>query len=734
VRTAFALAVVAMALGTRAFADNAAEVMELGRVEVVGTTPLPGLGTPLADVPANVQSFGADDLARQRPSGIASFLDRNAASVSIGAAQGNVFQPDVSYRGFSASPLLGVPQGIAVFQDGARVNEAFGDVVNWDLIPPSAIASIQLLPGASAAFGPNALGGALAVYTKSGSAFPGGAAEAEAGSFGRRSIVVQHGASSGPWDSFATADAIDDRGWAEHNPSRVRRFFGKLGHQTHASDLDIALTLADNTLEGTQTLPVSFLDDIRKAYTWPDRNENRLGFLTAKGSVFLGENALLGANAHWRHERSDALASNVSEDGSDSPATNDRSTTDQSSAGAGMQLTFDRRSGERPLRLVAGASFDRSTVRFASESQPAEFTADRGTRALGDFAVATDAATRQDEHAFFARATLSIAQGWIIDLADRWQETRVRVEDRSGADPALDGSHRFSRALPAAGLTWHAAKPLTLYGSYSEGMRAPTAMELTCADPGAPCKLPNEFLSDPALAAVVSRSGEIGARGHAGMWRWNAAAYRTDLENDIQLVSSGASTAGFFMNMGRTRREGFELGATAHADAVTLELRYGYVRATFRSDFVEASANNSTADANGAIAVHAGDRIPAIPARTFKLRAGYSLSERASIDASVVAASASYARGDENNRDAAGHVPGYAVLNLDARWAPARDVELFARIDNVLDVHYATFGILGRNFFTGPGRTFAPDDAVPEQFRGMGAPFGAWAGVRYAWR
>src|SRR3954469_11599649 len=165
--------------------DTPAEVMELGRIDVVGTTPLPGLGTPLANVPANVQVFGARGMERQRPIALPDFLERNAAATAINSSQGNAFQPDLLYRGFVASPLLGLPQGLSVFQDGVRINEPFGDVVNWDLVPQSAIASMQLVPGSAAVFGPNTLGGALAIYTKSGSQFPGGALEAYAGSFGR---------------------------------------------------------------------------------------------------------------------------------------------------------------------------------------------------------------------------------------------------------------------------------------------------------------------------------------------------------------------------------------------------------------------------------------------------------------------------------------------------------------------------------------------------------------------
>jgi len=44
-----------------------------------------------------------------------------------------------------------------------------------------------------------------------------------------------------------------------------------------------------------------------------------------------------------------------------------------------------------------------------------------------------------------------------------------------------------------------------------------------------------------------------------------------------------------------------------------------------------------------------------------------------------------------------------------------------------------TFGILGSNYFRGPGGTFDASLATPEQFRSPGAPFGAWLGIRYRW-
>src|SRR5262249_52786700 len=173
--------------------ENPAEALELPTVEVVGTTPLPGIGTPTRDVPANVQIYTSKDLAGQRQNNVTDYLEQNPSGISSNAAQGNPFQPDINFRGFSASPLLGTPQGVSVFQDGVRVNEPFGDVVNWDLVPQSAIASIQLIPGSNPTFGLNTLGGAVAVYTKSGAEYPGGAVQISGGSFGRRTAGVEWG-------------------------------------------------------------------------------------------------------------------------------------------------------------------------------------------------------------------------------------------------------------------------------------------------------------------------------------------------------------------------------------------------------------------------------------------------------------------------------------------------------------------------------------------------------------
>jgi outer membrane receptor protein involved in Fe transport len=737
-----ALALAASHATSRA-GDNPAEAVELSRVNVIGTTTLPGLGTPLRDVPANVQVFGAREMQGQRQGNLAEFLESNPTSVSVNAAQGNRYQADISFRGFTASPLLGVPQGLSVFQDGVRINEPFGDVVNWDLLPQSAIASIQLVPGSNPLFGLNTLGGALSVYTKSGSDNRGTVAEVSGGSFGRRTAQIEHGGASGPWDWFATANVSHERGWAEHNPSRVEQVFAKLGYQTEDTDVDVSFTGADNRLEGTQTLPLSYLDTPRQAYTFPDINRNRLGMLALKGSRFLTREILLGGNAYVRHYRNSSLSSNVNDEFgqiSDAgqvdtvQALNDRSTIDQTSYGLGLQLTVDHQLFGMQNQWVVGTSADVGRARFTQESQPAEFDALRGAVATGDFAPETRARTRNRTLALFLMDTLKLTPRWTLTASGRYNDAHVSIRDESGEAPELDGDHAFRRFNPAIGFNFNPSTELTAYASYNEGMRAPTAIELTCADPLAPCKLPNAFLADPPLAKVIAKTVEVGARGKRGGLSWSAALYRTELDDDIQFVSSGnAFNAGYFRNVGKTRREGAELTLGSALGLLDLVVRYSVIHAVYVDGFIEHSPNNASADAGGDIAVRPGSRVTGIPRQTLRVRLDADLSHGWRLGASLAASSSSWARGNENNEDPLGRAGGYAVLNLDARWTLAKGVELFVRADNVFDRRYANFGILGRNVFANPARTFDPDNGVKEVFLGQGAPRGTWLGLRLAW-
>jgi outer membrane receptor protein involved in Fe transport len=485
---------------------------------------------------------------------------------------------------------------------------------------------------------------------------------------------------------------------------------------------------------------LSFLDNIRQAYTFPDQNHNKLAFVTAKGSHFLTDDALLGGNLYYRHYRTGNISSNVNDDFDDDgiQATNDASDIDQNGYGGGLQLVLTSRPMGRKNQLTLGATGDVASARFTQTSQDAEFTPDRDAVGIDDFTLETDADTRTRYFGAYVADTFNVSSLWTLTASGRYNYARIRIADRTGDAPLLNGESSFSRFNPAVGVNFNPTQNLTAYASYNEGVRAPTAIELTCADPDAPCKLPNDFLADPPLHAVVSKTVEVGARGLVGnILQWSAAVYRTRLENDIEFISAGAgaTNAGYFANIGNTRRQGVELGIQTHLKPVSLAVRYTFLDATFQSSFEQSSPANSSADADGAIQVVPGDRIPANPRHIVKVRADWEVTPRLLIGANLLVSAGSYARGDENNQDVNGQLPGYTLLNLDGRWLVSRRFEIFARVNNVFDRRYANFGVVGENFFTGPGRTFGPavgEDPVAEQFRGPGAPRGAWVGVRYS--
>jgi iron complex outermembrane recepter protein len=737
---------------TPAFAENPAAELEAPTIEVVGTTPLPGLGTPINQVPANVQAHTGKEIAVQGGVSVGDFLDANLSGVSVNQGQNNPHQPDVNFRGLTASPLLGTPQGLSVFMDGVRINEPFGDAVNWDFVPQNAISTINLIPGSNPVFGLNTLGGALSINTKSGFQYPGSTVSALAGSWGRKSFEFEHGGHGEKNDVYIAGTFFDEDGWRDYSPSQVRQVFAKFGREEAETDFDLSIVLADNTLEGTQALPISYLGNRKQAYTWPDRNENQLVFLNGRASHFIDDATLLAANVYLRKYTNNSFNSNVNDDCEDTAinpgscvggfavgepqAINDRSKIDTDGYGGTVQLTLLGDVQGRKNSLTLGASADLGRTDFTQSEENADFTPQRGTVGEGVTTQITNVKTTNNYYGLFFTDTHSLSERLHLTVSGRYNWAKVSLRDQSGIDPQLNGDHSFKRFNPAVGVNFNPSPTLSSYASYSEGMRAPTPVELTCADPAAPCRLPNNFLADPPLNKVVSKTMEAGLRGKIADGGWNIAAFNTELNDDIQFISSGSSTnAGFFQNVGKTRRRGLEAGMTLKAGIVNLSANYSYVRATFESSFLVNSPNNSTAqDLDGDnsaddIQVSPGKRIPGIPAQAIKARAELAATESIQIGATLNRYGPQYARGDENNRDANGAIPGYTLVHLDAHYQASKQLQLFAKVNNLFDRKYETLGVLGENFFV--NGTFNAQNVAPEQFRSVGSERGFWVGVKY---
>ena len=312
----------------------------------------------------------------------------------------------------------------------------------------------------------------------------------------------------------------------------------------------------------------------------------------------------------------------------------------------------------------------------------------------------------------------------------------------------------FARFNPAAGVTFDVSPAINLYAGYGEGSRAATSIELGCADPEEPCKLPNAMAGDPPLNQVVTRTVEGGIRGTYARLAWYAGAFRAENRDDILFVTSEQTGFGYFKNFGKTRRQGLELGARSQVGRVSFGAGYTFLRATFESEETVNGESNSTNDAaedgapglEGVIEIAPGDRLPFIPKHLFKVFGDVQLTSRFSIDIDVVASGGSYARGNENNLHepdgtyyfGEGVVDGYAVVNLGARYSLTSRVQLIGQINNVFDTRYATGAQLGPAGFTESG-TFVARSLpaingqfpVPQTtFLAAGAPSRAWIGAR----
>jgi outer membrane receptor protein involved in Fe transport len=769
--------------------SNPATAHELPQITVIGTTPLSGLGLSLNQVPSNVQTANSKDLQRQQSLDLADFLNNNFSGISISESQDNPFQPDVNYHGFTASPLLGTPVGLSVYVDGVRVNESFGDTVNWDLIPESAISTVTLMAGSNPVFGLNTLGGALAIQTKSGHNNPGTEFEANGGSFGRRAFQAETGGEFGHFDYFLTGNYFDENGWRDLSPTHVYQAFGKVGWQNEKTDIDLSYTYADSSLIGNGATPQSMLDFRRESiFSAPDFTHNLLDFVNLNGTQFLADTLLLSGNAYFRQlitnsNNGDVNDDNYLSDGYGGPpidctapptsladnaycsnGINRASRLTQRTTGFGVQLTESHDLFGAKNQAVVGVNFDHSTDAYSQNFQYATLTPERtavsnvnpfnpaetvnslsGSNKIFGIYV-TDTFSPNSLLHFTASARYNrnteVLNGYSVDtdigdFGDSFNQANALVEN-----------HTYSRVNPAFGFTVTPGNKLTLYADYNEASRAPTVIELGCSDPENPCGLPNDFAGDPNLKQVVARTVELGARGNSEdkAFNWSVDVFRTVNSNDIQFIATTTSQ-GYFDNVGNTRRQGADLAVGGKLADLSWRLVYSFVDATYQSNFEVNGESNSTADADGNIQVRPGDRIPLIPRHTGRVVLGYDVNKSWDVGANVIVSSGVFLHGNENNANQAGGtngegaevagsgwISGYAVLNLHSTYHIGKSADVFVRVANVFDKNYATAGFLTSNSFNPNGSFRAdPDDWTNENSVSPAQPRAVWVGMRYRW-
>jgi iron complex outermembrane receptor protein len=755
---------------------------ELSTVTVIGTTPVPGAGIDADKVPSNVESVRASDLSREGTTSLSRALNNQLGSVNIDDTLADPFQPDIFYRGFDASPVLGSPQGLAVYQNGVRINEAFGDAVNWDLIPDIAINQIDVI-SANPVYGLNALGGAVTITMKNGFNYQGGELELSGGSFKQHSGTAQFGTNDGQLGIYAGGRILDEDGWRFFAHDRIRQFYTAASAHTDTATLDLTYSHADNQLFGPGAAPVQSLAiDPRNVFTGPQATLNRLDFVTLDGTYAFAKDLSAQGVLYYRNYRqfvSNGNATNdtacttdtgagllcqadgvtpltnaagqalpdISNGGAVPIGENDFENIHSRSLGGSAQITARREVAGHGNQFAAGASIDTAHIDFFSGAeigtigpdlivQPSDLVVDT-PEGTGFPATPVILKATNKYYGLFVTDTFDVTQALAVTASGRYNIAEIDLFDQRGTD--LNGRNRYTHFNPAIGATYKLLPNVTAYVGYATTNRAPTASEIECSDPLLPCLLPANLAGDPpTLRQVVAHTYELGLRGRLavpamgnGALTWNVGAFRTNLNDDIYAISTSLST-GFFQNIGSTRRQGVDAGLTYTSSQWDAYLNYSFVDATFESPFAISSSSNPFRDPNGNIQVEPEDHLPGIPQHRIKAGADYKILPNWAVGGTVIYVSTQFYKGDESNQNAP--LPGYQVVNLHTTYQFWKKSEIFLTVNNVFDRHYATFGIFADP--TGVGAPGIPpganpnDPGVDNRFQNPAAPRAVFAGVR----
>ncbi|MEP6484391.1 MAG: TonB-dependent receptor [Rudaea sp.] len=750
-------------------AQNASEqpdTEELNTIKVIGITPQQGAELPESSIPYNVQTTTAGALDRSQTFNITDYMNRNLTGVTINSAQSNPLQPNLQFRGFTASPLLGGSEGVSVYVDGVRVNEVFGDSVNWDLIPEEIISKMSVISGANPVYGLNTLGGAIEITTRNGFTDPGLHAQTSGGSWGRSESSVQGGNNNGTWGYYLLADHFEERGWRDYSNSNANNFLGTGSYRSDGVTLDLHLAHAETKLNGNGATPLGAIAERpQSVFTAPDRTQNYYDLINLQGSYKFNDNSIVSATVFARQvntrsyngdatdfeacdDNEEILCNGdgspvVDQNGNQVPTTfdaiNNIGVRKQRSLGGSLQWVFKQSVFGLRNQFAAGLDYDHGRVNYNSVVEASRLIvldnlplssltqAETGVfvpdQALDVHATAVTSGV-------YATDTINLNDRLALTVSGRYNHTQSNLQDLSGTNPDLNGNHTFSRLNPAIGLAYQFSSSLNVYGGYNESTRAPTAVELACASADAPCKLPNEFVADPDLKQVVAKNYEAGIRGQfdGGMFgatRWKAGVFRTTNDDDLIFQATGGaqSNEGFFANVGQTRRQGVEASITGKMFDNRLDwfANYTYLDAKFLSPFSEISANHPDADPDtGLIFVKAGDRLPGLPKNQFKVGADFAITPQLTVGGDMMANSGQYYRGDEANL--LKPLGGFAVFNLRAVYRVVPHVSLYFRLQNLFDRTYSDFGVIGN------ASTVLPQFTDPRLIS-PGAPRAQWVGV-----
>ena len=762
-------------------------IEDLGTIEAIGSAPLPGIMINKNDIPNTTQSIKPEKIKKNLSKSVVDLMNENFSGLTIKDVQNGSFQKNVDYRGFTASPLLGESQGLAVYLDGVRVNESFGDTVQWELIPENAIKQIDLM-SSNPAFGLNALGGSLSLTTKKGLDFTDENnfidSTLKFGSFSYHSELMEYAIGNIENDIgiYTSIEVENEAGWRDHSDGNIKRFYSNIGKEKENFDINLSFLGGSTDLNGNGVVPIELLSKRRNSvFTWPDKTKNSLALFYGNANYYTQEDSVISSNFYLRRIHRNTLnadevdAEECAEDSAadaaelksdygfaDTPLCGEdnssgdygiildqfgnaiesddsirkygllnKTFTSTTTFGATVQYDtyFDFYSSQH--KTIFGFSYDQARTFFRSQAFLGQLTNDRTVNALTNGFGQPIELVAEQEHAgngndpgdkgrgdvgpaeiegklnlfgAYFNDNFKLNDNVVVSASTRLNLAFVELIDEFKTSTytrifKVDGDHRYFRANPSIGVVYQTSSGYDVIANYKESNRAPSPVELSCADPAAPCRLPNAFVADPPLEQVISRGIEFGSRGERNSTNytvnWSTIGYFNENTDDILFVSSGTGlSSGYFKNFGKTRRYGIDL-SYRHRKNKNIPgfeeafLNYSFLKATFQSSHTLPAANHP----NGANDVEAGDIIPGMPLHKINAKISYKIIEDFSLSLGALGSSGVFLRGDESNQ--LNKTSPYMIFNLEASYSNSNKINFFARVDNLLNSDYETMGVLG---------------------------------------
>ncbi len=776
------------------------ETVALPEVNVIASSPFGGY-VDRDKVPGTVQTLTAPDFTRTESPNITDTLFQRIPGVSVSDPSGNGAAQVLSYRGFAASPVQGTPQGIAVYMSGIRLNEAFGDTVNWDLIPTIAIDRADLWTN-NPVFGLNALGGAINLKMKNGFTYRGSEAEVQGGSFGTFTGAAQTGFQFGDDAVYFAAQGLHQGGWRFKSSADYARLFADIGRTTDRGEFHLIGAGATSSLGVAAATPIQLLDlDDRAVFTTPQTTKNRMGLLGLNGNYALSDTWSLQGNLYIRGFSQKHLDGNVANtercSNSVSPefrdhlclqddafarpdpvttafrdqfaildqnnntiacppgtgntcnatpyGTIDRTANHATTIGGSLQTASTESLFGHGNNFLVGGSIDHSSGSFNADSTLGFVNPDLTVtinpaipgngaiiHTLGNVGFApVDTSTRNTYYGLYGLNTFDIDERLSLTAGGRLNVASIGVGDRLGNSPELNSNQTYAHFNPVSGLTYKLTPGLTAYFGYSQSNRAPTPLELACANPNRPCLIENFLVSDPPLKQVVASTYEAGLRSNlaldGGQLEWKAALFRTDSSDDIvNVASSAVQGRGFFQNVPGTRRQGLEASLQYKSAQWLVYAGYSLVDATYQFAGDLPSPNNPMADSDGNVHVTPGKRIPGIPLNQGKLGFDVMPTPDWTLGLDTAAVGSRYLVGDNANQNK--QLSGYWLVNLHATYQVTRQVQLFGLINNLFNRRYALFG----TYFDpqSVANVGLPVVLTDHRTEVLGAPLSVYGGIR----